>query len=305
MEDLTLYAVPAFIALMLIELGLSLFSGGVRGYEKRDTFASLAMGIGNRLVYMAVGGAILALQLRLYQYRVFDLGTSWRAWVLCFFAEDFTYYCFHRGSHEVRLLWAAHVNHHSSERYNLSTALRQSWTTPFTTALFYWPLPLLGFHPVMILTCTAVSLLYQFWIHTELIDRMGRFERLFNTPSHHRVHHGSNVEYLDRNHGGILILWDRLFGTFEPEREPVRYGLTKNIRTFNPWKIAFHEFEAIARDVRRARSWREALGYVFMPPGWSPDGSTLTSEQMRALAAHVPSAQYSVLSTESSAISDR
>jgi sterol desaturase/sphingolipid hydroxylase (fatty acid hydroxylase superfamily) len=280
MEDLTLYAIPAFIGLMLLELGLSLVIG-LRGYDGRDTAASLAMGIGNRVVYMIFGGALVGLQFWLYQFRLFDLGSSWKVWVLCFFAEDLAYYWFHRCSHEVRLLWAAHVNHHSSERYNLSTALRQSWTTPFTTALFYWPLPLLGFHPAMILTCTGVSLLYQFWIHTEAIDRLGWFERIFNTPSHHRVHHGSNLEYLDRNHAGILILWDRLFGTFEPERALVRYGLTKNIATFNPFRIAFHEYAALWRDVRRADSWRDALGYVFMPPGWSPDGSSLTARQMR------------------------
>jgi len=202
--------------------------------------------------------------------------------VLLFFAEDFTYYWYHRASHEVRFLWAAHENHHSSERYNLSTALRQSWTTPFTEMLFYWPLPLLGFHPTMLLTQKAVSLLYQFWIHTELIDRLGAAERLFNTPSNHRVHHGSNLEYLDRNHGGILIVWDRLFGTFEPERARVRYGLTKRLESFNPLTIAFHEWSALARDVRRADSWRARLAYVFAPPGWSPDGSTLTARQLRA-----------------------
>ena len=281
MEDLTFYAIPAFIGLMALEVVGSL-GRRVVGYEFRDTLASLAMGVGNRLVYVAAGGGLLAIQLFLYEHRLFDLGAAWWVWVLCFFAEDFAYYWFHRGSHEVRFLWAAHVNHHSSERYNLSTALRQSWTTPFTTALFYWPLPLLGFHPVMILTCTAVSLLYQFWIHTELIDRMGWFERLFNTPSHHRVHHGSNVEYLDRNHGGILILWDRLFGTFEPERAPVHYGLTKNIETFNPVEIAFHEWKALARDVHQADSWGAALGYLLRPPGWSPDGATQTAAEMRA-----------------------
>jgi len=207
---------------------------------------------------------------------------TWQSWVLGMIAVDFCYYWFHRCSHDVRLLWAAHVNHHSSEHYNLSTALRQSWTTPFTGMPFYWPLPLLGFDPAMILVLNAVNTLDQYWIHTELVDRIGPLEAVMNTASHHRVHHGTNVEYLDRNHAGIFIVWDKLFGTFEPEGAPVVYGLTKNIRTFNPWKIAFHEFAAIRRDVRRARDWREVLGYVFAPPGWSPDGSTLTSSQMRA-----------------------
>ncbi|HEY2387445.1 MAG TPA: sterol desaturase family protein [Candidatus Binatia bacterium] len=291
MEDLTLYAIPVFVALMLLEAGLerqrrrdAVRAGrsAPRGYEPQDTAASLAMGLGNRIIIVLTHAVTIGGYFWLYEHRVFTLGSAWWVWVLLFFVEDFTYYWFHRASHEVRFLWAAHENHHSSERYNLSTALRQSWTTPFTEMLFYWPLPLLGFHPVMLLTQKAVSLLYQFWIHTELIDRLGAAERLLNTPSNHRVHHGSNLEYLDRNHGGILIVWDRLFGTFEPERARVRYGLTKRLESFRPLTIAFHEWSALARDVRRATSWRARLGHVFAPPGWSPDGSTLTARQLRA-----------------------
>jgi sterol desaturase/sphingolipid hydroxylase (fatty acid hydroxylase superfamily) len=291
-EDLTLYAVPAFVVLMLLELGVTFAerrdrarSRTVRGYETRDTAASLAMGVGNRIIFTVVEGGVLVAALALYHHRLFDLGNAWWVWALCFIAEDLTYYVFHRASHEVRFLWAAHENHHSSERYNLSTALRQSWTTPFTELLFYWWMPLLGFHPVMILTAKGMSLLYQFWIHTECIDRLGWLERVLNTPSHHRVHHGTNVEYLDRNHAGILIVWDRLFGSFEPERAPVRYGLTKAVGSFHPFVIAFHEWAAMLRDVRRARTWRARLGYVFAPPGWSPDGSTLTARALRHAAA--------------------
>jgi sterol desaturase/sphingolipid hydroxylase (fatty acid hydroxylase superfamily) len=290
-EDLTLYAIPAFVALMLLEAGLDrqrrreapAGRRTTRGYELRDTAASLVMGLGNRVIIVLAHAVTVGGYFWLYQHRSFTLGSAWWVWVLLFFVEDFTYYWYHRASHEVRFLWAAHENHHSSERYNLSTALRQSWTTPFTEMLFYWPLPLLGFHPTMLLTQKAVSLLYQFWIHTELIDRLGAAERVFNTPSNHRVHHGSNLEYLDRNHGGILIVWDRLFGTFEPERARVRYGLTKRLESFNPLVIALHEWSALARDVRRADSWRARLGYVFAPPGWSPDGSTLTARQLRAV----------------------
>jgi sterol desaturase/sphingolipid hydroxylase (fatty acid hydroxylase superfamily) len=287
MQDLTLYAVPAFVALMLAEAAIAARERGrkTRGYEPRDTAASLVMGTGNRIITIVAHGLIVGLLFWLYEHRVLTLGSAWWVWALLFVAEDFTYYCFHRASHEVRFLWAAHENHHSSERYNLSTALRQSWTTPFTELLFYWPLPLLGFHPAMLLTQKAISLLYQFWIHTEYIQRLGRMEWLFNTPSHHRVHHGTNVEYLDRNHGGILILWDRLFGTFEPERARVRYGLTKRLESFNPITIAFHEWVALARDVRRAHTWRARVGYIFAPPGWSPDGSTLTARQLRAATA--------------------
>jgi sterol desaturase/sphingolipid hydroxylase (fatty acid hydroxylase superfamily) len=172
----------------------------------------------------------------------------------------------------VRVFWASHVVHHSSQHYNLSTALRQTWT-PMTSLPFWAALALLGFQPWMILTQQAISLIYQFWIHTERIGRLpGPIEFVFNTPSHHRVHHGSNELYLDRNYGGILIVWDRLFGTFQGETERPRYGLTQNLRTFRPTKVAFHEFAAIARDVRGAGSWRHRLGYVFRSPGWSPDG---------------------------------
>jgi len=290
MNDPIYYAIPAFLLLIATE-ALVTRRLTVRGYEARDTAASLAMGLGNVAVNAALKGAVLLGMLWLYEHRVLDLGTGLAAWALCFVAEDLTYYWFHRASHEVRFLWAAHVNHHSSQHYNLSTALRQSWTTPFTTLLFYWPLPLLGFHPAMVATATAVSLVYQFWIHTETVGRLGPLEWVLNTPSHHRVHHGANVEYLDRNHGGILILWDRLFGSFAPERAPVRYGLTRDIGSFNPVRIAFHEWQALAHDLRRARSWRERLGYVFRPPGWSPDGSTRTARQLQAaLAPGEPSA---------------
>ena len=287
MSVLVYLAVPVFFALILLEARRhrALRAAGRRdlvGYERRDTAASLWMGVGNVAVAAAVQGASVVVFFVAYEHRIFEIGTGAWAWVALFFAEDLVYYAFHRCSHEVRFLWAAHENHHSSQRYNLSTALRQSWTTPLTTVPFYVWLPLLGFHPLMVQTQVAVSLLYQFWIHTELVGRLGPLERVVNTPSHHRVHHGANVEYLDRNHGGILILWDRLVGTFEPERAPVRYGLTKNIATFDPFRIAFHEWAAMARQAWRARSLRDALGYLLAPPGWSPDGSTLTAGQLRA-----------------------
>jgi sterol desaturase/sphingolipid hydroxylase (fatty acid hydroxylase superfamily) len=281
-------AFPLFVALLLLERARLLRlrqagRAGLRGYFRPDTWASLAMGIGNVAISAAIGGSVFGGYLWLYEHRLFEIGTGAAAWAMLFFAEDFTYYWWHRASHEVRLLWAAHENHHSSEYFNYSTALRQSYTTPFTVPLFYWVLPLLGFHPAMLLTQISVSLIYQFWIHTELVGRLPRgFEWAFNTPSHHRVHHGANVEYLDRNHGGILIVWDRLFGTFEPERAPVVYGLTRNIHSFQPLRIAFHEWAALLRDALRPAALRTRLAYAFAPPGWSPDGATLTASQLRA-----------------------
>jgi sterol desaturase/sphingolipid hydroxylase (fatty acid hydroxylase superfamily) len=280
-------SIPAFIVLMVLE-GLWAWraaEGGrrLRGYEARDTAASLTMGVGNVLISAVTKVGMLAVWTYLWNFRIFTIPEGvWWSWALLFVAEDFCYYWFHRAHHEVRLFWAAHVNHHSSTYYNLSTALRQSWTTPITGPVFWVPLVLLGFPPWMILTQQAISLLYQFWLHTEAIGRLGPLEWVLNTPSHHRVHHGRNVEYLDQNHGGILIVWDRLFGSFTPERGAVDYGLTTNISTHHPVKIAFHEWEAMVRDVKGARSLREAVGFVLGPPGWSPDGSRRTSRQMRA-----------------------
>jgi sterol desaturase/sphingolipid hydroxylase (fatty acid hydroxylase superfamily) len=285
---LVYYAVPAFIGLLLLERWrlTRLRAGGdtrLRGYSGPDTRASLWMGAGNVVVSVIVGGLVLGLYFWLYEHRLFEIGTGPAAFAALFVAEDFTYYWWHRASHEVRFLWAAHENHHSSEYFNYSTALRQSFTTPFTVPLFYWWLPLVGFHPLMLLTQVSVSLIYQFWIHTELVGRLPAwFELVFNTPSHHRVHHGANVEYLDRNHGGILIVWDRLFGTFEPERARVVYGLTKNIQTFSPLRIGFHEWAAMLRAALRRAPLRTRLAYVLAPPGWSPDGSTRTAAQLRA-----------------------
>lgn len=283
MSNLVLYSIPAFIALVILEVLWARRHPEFKGYEPRDTAASLSLGLLNVGINAVTKLAMLALFTWLYEHRVVDVVAALGAWswVVLFFAEDLCYYWFHRLHHEVRFLWAAHVNHHSSQHYNLSTALRQPLLTPFTGPWFWAPLPLLGFPPWMILTAQAISLIYQFWLHTEAIDRLGPLEWILNTPSHHRVHHGKNVEYLDKNHGGVLILWDRLFGTFAPERERVVYGLTKDIETFNPLRIGFHEVAAIARDVARAPTLRAKLGYLFAPPGWSHDGSSKTARELQ------------------------
>ncbi len=291
MSNLLIFSIPGFLTLLVLEVlwthrRLRAGATGLRGYEKKDTFASLAMGIGNVIISAFTTLGAIALWSWGYQHRLLELGqpASWWSWLVLFFAEDFCYYWFHRTHHGVRLLWAAHVNHHTSQYFNLSTALRQPWFTPITGPIFWLPLALLGYPPAMILTAEAISLIYQFWIHTEAVGRLpAPLEWLFNTPSHHRVHHGKNVAYLDRNHAGVLIIWDRLFRTFAAEdaREPVRYGVTHDLATFNPLRIAVHEFVAVALDVRRATSFWSALGYLFAPPGWSPDGSSLTAAQLR------------------------
>jgi sterol desaturase/sphingolipid hydroxylase (fatty acid hydroxylase superfamily) len=278
--DLTLLAIPFFFAAMGLEAIVARRQGR-RVFAWPDTLASLAAGTGSVVVGAFWEGALFASYFALYELTPLRLGDGPLAWALALLADDFAYYWFHRLHHEVRVLWAAHVTHHSSQRYNLATALRQSWT-PMTALPFYAPLPLLGFDPLMLVTVHSLNLLYQFWIHTETIDRIGRFEAVLNSPSHHRVHHASNPRYLDRNYAGILIVWDRLFGTFEPEREAPVYGLTKNLTTYDPFRIAFHEWVAVLRDALRPAPLATRLAYLLQPPGWSPDGSTRTARQMRA-----------------------
>ena len=205
-----------------------------------------------------------------FKRRIVNIGASRWSLPAAMVAWDFLYYWDHRWMHEVRLFWANHVTHHSSERYNLSTALRQPWSG-FLTSWVFLPMPLVGIPAKHVAKAGQLNLLYQYWIHTEAIDRLPKpIEAVFNTPSHHRVHHGANPQYLDKNYGGILIVWDKLFGTFEPEVRRIKYGLTKNIKTFNPIQIGYHEFIDIARDVRGASGWRNKLGYVFGRPGWQP-----------------------------------
>ncbi|MBK8706273.1 MAG: sterol desaturase family protein [Saprospiraceae bacterium] len=283
MDSIIHYSIPGFILLLLAEAALA-WRRRADWYEAKDTFSSLAMGIGNVLIGLVTKSMVFGSMVFVYQYRLLEWGFVWWAWVAAFFAEDLTYYWYHRISHSSRYFWASHVIHHSSQHYNLGTALRQTWTGELSGGFVFWLwLPLVGFHPAMIFTLKAISLLYQFWIHTEAIGKLPRWaEFLWNTPSHHRVHHSSDPKYLDRNHGRILIIWDRLFGTFQVEEEHPHYGLTKNIHTYNPLLIATHEWIAMFKDVFHSRNLRQALGYLFGPPGWSHDGSRQTSEQIRA-----------------------
>ncbi len=244
------------------------------GYEARDTAASLTMLAGSLALNEVVWSPInRRLDAWVFRHRFMNAGKLGRG-VIGFAAAvvvwDFLYYWEHRWMHRVRLLWAHHVTHHSSERYNLSTALRQPWSSILTQWIFV-PMPFAGFTPGMVRRAGELNLLYQYWIHTEVVDRLpAKCEKWLNTASHHRVHHGANPQYIDRNYGGILITWDKLFGTFEPEVRKVKYGLTKNIESFNPITIGYHEFVAIARDVRSADTLGDRVGYVLRGPGWQP-----------------------------------
>ncbi len=278
-------ATPVFVLLVILEIVLARMGRIKARYEARDTATSLTMGLGSTLAGLPFAGISFAAALWLYQYRLFEIPmTAVWAWVGVFLAEDLTYYVFHRLSHERRFWWASHVNHHTSQHYNLSTALRQTWTGGAAGTWLLWlPLSLVGFPPAMVAIQKGISLVYQFWIHTESIGRTPAwFEAVFNTPSHHRVHHARNPRYLDRNYAGILIVWDRLFGSFTPEldEEPCRYGIVKNLGTFNPLRVAFHEWIGIAQDI--VRQPRHTLGWLFGRPGWSPDGSRETSASLRA-----------------------
>ena len=277
------YAVPGFVILVLAEM-IAVRRTHPERYEPRDTLTSLLFGFGSSIAGALTASAVFALGLLVYQARLFDVPFAWWAWPLCFVLDDLAYYAFHRSAHRVRWFWASHINHHSSQHYNLSTALRQTWTGFFAGSfLFRLPLFLIGFHPVMVFFCVGLNLIYQFWIHTEVIDRCPRwFEAMMNTPSHHRVHHATNPRYLDRNYAGVFVVWDKIFGSFLAERpdDMCRYGIVKNLGSFNLLWSVFHEWVAIARDLWSA-PLRYKLHYLLAPPGWSHDGSRDTSDMIR------------------------
>lgn len=270
LPDPVAFAIPVFVLSIIIEV-VAVRLGWRGDYDWRDTGTSLAMGLGNTIVGALLAGTSAGIALWAWQYRLFDVPMGWASFALCFVLDDLAYYWIHRAGHRIRWAWAAHVIHHSSQHYNLSTALRQTWSGLFgLTFIIKLPLFMIGFPPALVAFCGGLNLIYQFWIHTEVIGRLPRwFEAVMNTPSHHRVHHGTNPRYLDRNYAGVFIIWDKLFGTFEAERddEPVRYGIIKNLATFNPFWVAIHEWVGIGRDLLKARSLRQALLAAFGPPG--------------------------------------
>lgn len=278
-------AVPAFIALVLVEMLVARIRGRHR-YDPKDTLTSLSLGLGSTIAGVLSAGAVIGMAWWFWNHRLFDIPYVWWAWGLCFVLDDLAYYAFHRSAHRVRWFWASHVIHHSSQHYNLSTALRQTWTGFLSLAfIFRLPLFLIGFPPAMVLFCGGINLIYQFWIHTEMIGRMPRwFEAVMNTPSHHRVHHATNPRYLDKNYAGVFIIWDRMFGSFVRERDDdrPRYGIVRNLGSYNLLWAAFHEWAGIAKDVWKAPGLGNKLRYMIAPPGWSHDGSRDSSETIRA-----------------------
>lgn len=266
--DPTVLAIPLFGLTMLAEFLALRKRADLKGYTLVDTAGSLAQGVGYLLSHVPWALVIIAGYGVLEPLALFDIEPVWWTWILVFVLDDFFFYWAHRFGHEVHLGWAGHHTHHNSQHYNLSTALRQSWTEQLWHPFFQLPLILLGFPMEMVFTSLSFSLLYQYWLHTELIGRMGWFGLVFNTPSHHRVHHGANAQYLDRNYAGILIVWDRLFGTFEPEVAPVVYGTTTGFDRQHPLVVAFHQYGVMFRKAAAARTFRGRWMALFGPPGW-------------------------------------
>jgi sterol desaturase/sphingolipid hydroxylase (fatty acid hydroxylase superfamily) len=277
---LEMIVIGAYAIAATLEAGYSRLSGR-KLYHAGETALNLTMYTGFFLINVAYAYFIFVAYSFMYSHRLLDWGPGgWQVataglwvWLLLMVCDDFVFYWFHRASHRVRLLWASHITHHTSQYMNLSAAFRQTWT-PFVALPFWLVLPWLGFDPLMVMSVTLINLFIQTAFHTQVVPKLGPIEWIFNTPSHHRVHHGANAPYTDRNFGGVLIIWDRLFGTFQVEQEknPVRYGLSENIRGLNPLTHAFGEFGNWLRDLSRARSLREVLGYSFLPPGWRPLG---------------------------------
>ena len=259
---------PIILAMIFMEVLISNWQNKSY-YQKGDTYCTSGLLIGNIMMGFAIKGSVLAFHFFLYQFRIIDLASLvplWLMWVMVFVMIDLVFYVYHRLSHRVRFLWAIHMSHHSSEEMNFAVSFRQAWFGPISKIPFFMILPLIGFDPVMIAVAGAASTLWGVVGHTQIIGKLGPLEWIFNTPSHHRVHHGANPEYIDKNYGNLLIIWDRMFGTFEPESRPVNYGLVNNVNTFNPVKITFMGWRKIYQDSKQAKSVKHFFYLIFGPP---------------------------------------
>ena len=266
-----IYSIPVFFLLIGIELLFDKLNK-TGYYRLNDALTNINAGITEQVTGAFLKAFVVGIYLWLFDhYRFFTVPDTILTWVFLFIAVDFFYYWFHRLAHEVNVLWGGHVVHHQSEEYNLSVALRQGAFQKFGSFLFYLPLALLGFNPVLFIVVSQFQTLYQFWIHTKTIKLLpAPIEYIFNTPSHHRVHHGRNPKYIDKNHGGTLIIWDRLFGTFQKEEEEVIYGITKPLNTWNPIRAQLDFWKDLAQDLRGTHKFTDKLKLLFLPPGWLP-----------------------------------
>jgi sterol desaturase/sphingolipid hydroxylase (fatty acid hydroxylase superfamily) len=261
-------AIPIVLGMILLEAIISSW-GNKSLYNQGDTLCTLGLLSGNIFMVYAVKGISLGINFYMYQFRLIDLSEIipvWAMWVVTFILIDLVFYIYHRMSHRVRFLWAIHMSHHSSEEMNFAVSVRQAWLGPVSKIPFFMTLPLMGLDPTIIAIAGVVSTLWGIVGHTQIINKLGPIEWIFNTPSHHRVHHGSNEQYIDKNYGNLFIIWDRFFGTFEPEKEKVKYGLVNNVDTFNPIKITIMGWTSILRDMKNSQTFRQALYLFFGPP---------------------------------------
>ena len=268
-----------FLALTIIETIWDLAKGKRTSWK--ETAANFAIALGNTLLERTAFGLIFVVGLLITEpFAFISLHHNWVTWLLALIAADFTYYWMHRFEHEIRLFWAYHSVHHSSPEYNLTTAMRLAWIEGLFEWLFFIPMILIGFDVAQTIISLIIVVIYQTWIHTEKIGKLGILDKIFNTPSVHRVHHGSNDQYLDKNYGGILIIWDRMFGTFQSEEEKVTYGITTPLGTSNPFTINVKEYSDIFKDARHSGKMKNAIGYVFGPPGWQPHKPEQNSDNL-------------------------
>ncbi len=273
LTDLTVnevYAIgaPIVLAMIFAELLISNWQNK-KYYKTEDTLCTIGLLTGNIIVAFSIKGLILGFHFYLYQFKVLELASIlplWAMWTLTFIMIDLVFYIYHRMSHRVRFLWAIHLSHHSSEEMNFAVSFRQAWFGPISKIPFFMALPLLGFDPTIIAVAGVMSTLWGIVGHTQIVGKLGFVEWVFNTPSHHRVHHGSNKQYIDKNYGNLLIIWDRMFGTFEPEEEPVKFGLVNNVNTFNPTKITFMAWLSMIDDIKNKNNFSEMLSAVIGPP---------------------------------------
>ena len=268
--NLILLSIPLYFILIGLELLIDKIYQR-QNYRFNDAITNISCGMGEQVTAVFFKLIVVTLYELLYErYALFHIPINWITFIALFISVDFFYYWFHRYSHVINLFWGGHVVHHQSEEYNLSVALRQGWFQKFFSFFFYLPLAFIGFSPVQFLAVSSLVTLYQFWLHTRAIGKLGPFELLFNTPSHHRVHHGINPKYIDKNHAGMLIVWDKMFGTFQEEEEEPTYGITHPINTWDPLEANLNHWKRMYTGIKQMRGTGDKLRYMFNPPGWRP-----------------------------------
>ena len=271
-NSIYIVALPIILLMIMVEV-LVANTKNIAAYKKEDSLGTLGLLTGNIFVALSIKGVTLAFHIFLYEFRFFDLVSvmpEWALWIITFILIDFIFYFYHRISHRSRFLWAIHMSHHSSEEMNFVVSLRQAWFAPFAKVIFFMPLPLIGFDPLITVVVGIVSTFWGVIGHTQWINKLGPLEYIFVTPSHHRVHHGSNDQYIDKNFGNLLIIWDKFFGTFEPEDEKVIYGIKENVKTFNPFKITFMLWIKMYEESKSAVGFKEKFLSFFGTLEWKP-----------------------------------